>query len=112
MGARRVINRRQQLLAMMLMALGALWSAQSAGLVRVKPILCFADCIEVQGPSVQWLVTGLAVIAAGAGLWYFTRRRARSARLTRRVIRTAAIARARCERRPEVDGWRALLRVA
>ena len=64
---------------MALIALGALWSLQGAGMVHLKPILCFADCTELQGPSEQWLVTGIAVITAGAGLWYFARWRLRRA---------------------------------
>jgi hypothetical protein len=72
-----MFNRLLQLLAAMLIAVGALWSLQGAGFVHLKPILCFSDCTELQGPSGQWLVTGLAVIAIGAGLWTFARRRAR-----------------------------------
>ena len=75
-----MINRLQRLVAVVMIALGALWSAQGAGIVHVKPILCIADCTEVQRPSGRWLATGLAVIAVGAGLWYLARQRARNAR--------------------------------
>lgn len=74
---RHMINRLLQLFGVMLVALGVLWTFQGAGILHLKPILCFADCAALQGPSGQWLVTGLAVIAAGAGLWHFARRRAR-----------------------------------
>jgi hypothetical protein len=77
---RDMLNRLQQLSAVVLIALGALWSVQGAGIVHLKPILCFADCTEVQGPSVRWLATGLAVVAAGVGLLYLARRRARNPR--------------------------------
>lgn len=65
-----MINRLLRLLAVALIALGTLWSLQGAGIVHVKPILCFADCAELQAPSLQWLITGLAVIVAGAISWY------------------------------------------
>jgi hypothetical protein len=75
-----MVNRLLQIFAGLLIALGALWSVQGAGIVHLKPILCVADCTELQGASMQWLATGIVVIAIGAGLWYFARRRARNAR--------------------------------
>ena len=74
-----MLNRLLQVVAGLLIALGALWSLQGAGLVHVKPLLCVADCAELQGKSGQWLVSGLAAIAVGAALWYFARRRAQKA---------------------------------
>lgn len=70
-----VANRLLRTFAVLLIALGTLWSLQGAGLIHVKPIACVADCTELRGPSGQWLVTGLLTIAAGVGLWYFARRR-------------------------------------
>ena len=67
-------------LAGVLVALGVLWSLQGGGIVHVKPILCFADCAELQEASGQWLATGLGAVAAGAALAYFARRRALTAR--------------------------------
>jgi hypothetical protein len=64
----------------MLIALGALWSLQGAGVVRVKPILCAADCAEIQGASGQWLATGIGAIALGLLLWYLAGRRAKNKR--------------------------------
>ena len=58
------------------MALGALWSLQGAGVLHVKPVLCVADCAELQGASVQWLATGIGAIALGLVLWFLARRRA------------------------------------
>lgn len=72
-----MVNRLLRIFAALLIALGALWSLQGAGIVHVKPILCVADCAELQGASVQWLVTGIGCIAVGGGLWYFARRRTR-----------------------------------
>jgi len=45
--------------------LGGLWLLQGLGWVTVRPILCFADCEPVQGPSVTWAVIGFLVMAAG-----------------------------------------------
>jgi hypothetical protein len=70
-----MVNRLLRIFAVLLIALGLLWSLQGAGLVHVKPIACVANCTELQGASAQWLVTGLVTIAAGGGLWYFARRR-------------------------------------
>jgi hypothetical protein len=51
--------------------LGTLWLLQGLGIVHLRPILCFADCAPVQGPSVTWAATGLIAVAVGAGsvLW-------------------------------------------
>ncbi len=75
-----MVNRLLQVFGVLLIALGALWSVQGAGIVHLKPIMCFADCTELRGASGQWLATGLGAIAAGGGLWYLARRRARNAR--------------------------------
>jgi hypothetical protein len=45
--------------------LGGLWSLQGLGLVTVQPILCFADCEPVQGPSPTWAIIGFIVVTAG-----------------------------------------------
>ncbi len=45
--------------------LGGLWLLQGLGLVHVRPILCFADCAPVQGPSPTWAVIGAIALAAG-----------------------------------------------
>lgn len=60
--------KRFVLLALSLAAvlLGGLWLLQGLGLVQVKPILCFADCEPLQGPSAAWAVIGFLVLAAGA----------------------------------------------
>jgi hypothetical protein len=75
-----MVDRLLQVLAGLMITLGALWSVQGAGIVHLKPILCVADCTELQGASLQWLATGLGAIAAGGVLWYFARRRAQNAR--------------------------------
>jgi hypothetical protein len=45
--------------------LGGLWLLQGLGLVQIEPILCFADCEPLQGPSSTWTVIGLVVLGAG-----------------------------------------------
>ena len=58
--------------------LGGLWLLQGLGLVQVRPILCFADCEPVQGPSVTWAIVGLLVVTAGVlGIRYSLRHRLR-----------------------------------
>ncbi|WP_309663500.1 hypothetical protein [Tabrizicola sp.] len=45
--------------------LGALWLLQGLGVVHLRPLLCFADCAPVQGPSVTWAVIGAVTLAVG-----------------------------------------------
>jgi hypothetical protein len=58
--------------------LGGLWLLQGLGLVQVRPILCFADCEPVQGPSSTWLIVGILVVTGGIlGVRYSFKHRAR-----------------------------------
>jgi hypothetical protein len=45
--------------------LGGLWLLQGLGLVEIRPILCFANCEPVQGPSTGWAVAGAVVLLVG-----------------------------------------------
>jgi hypothetical protein len=45
--------------------LGGLWLLQGLGFVNVRPILCFADCARIQGPSITWAVIGAVTLAVG-----------------------------------------------
>ncbi len=55
--------------------LGGLWLLQGLGAVQVRPILCFADCAPVQGPSITWVVAGgLALALGGLGIFWARRR--------------------------------------
>ena len=45
--------------------LGGLWLLQGLGVVHIPPILCFANCEPVQGPSLLWTLSGLSFVAAG-----------------------------------------------
>ncbi|WP_067137171.1 hypothetical protein [Microtetraspora malaysiensis] len=47
--------------------LGLLWTLQGADLVRIRPILCVAECRPVTGGSPVWLAIG--VVAVVVGLW-------------------------------------------
>lgn len=51
--------------------LGLLWIAQGAGLVTIEPILCFANCVPIEGPSLTWLIVGLLTIGPGVGLMIY-----------------------------------------
>ena len=50
--------------------LGGLWLLQGLGLVHVRPILCFAECVAIQGPSSTWAIIG-AVTLVISGLVIF-----------------------------------------
>jgi hypothetical protein len=57
--------------------LGGLWLLQGIGVVHLRPILCFADCEPLQGPSTTWAVIGAVVLAAGAAtVWWSLKRHA------------------------------------
>lgn len=59
-------------LSVIAMLLGALWLLQGLGLVHLRPILCFADCTPIQGPSTTWAVIGaVAVLIGGSGVFWF-----------------------------------------
>jgi hypothetical protein len=58
--------------------LGALWLLQGLDLVHVRPILCFADCVPLQGPSLTWAIIGFFVVTAGVlAILYSLKRRTR-----------------------------------
>lgn len=60
-------------LAAVLVLVGALWSLQGLRILHIRPILCFANCIPVEGPSLPWFIAG--VVAMGLGGWFFRRAR-------------------------------------
>lgn len=60
-------------LAIALTLLGALWLLQGLGILHIRPILCFANCVPVEGPSLAWFITGVLAIALGG--WFFRRAR-------------------------------------
>lgn len=56
--------------------LGGLWLLQGLGVVHLRPVLCFADCVPIQGPSALWAVIGAVMFSAGgaAVVWSLKRR--------------------------------------
>jgi hypothetical protein len=64
---------------MLSVLLGGLWLLQGLGVVHIRPILCFANCAPVQGPSSTWAVIGVLVLTAGIlAIRYSRNRRTRS----------------------------------
>jgi len=57
--------------------LGLLWFLQGADLVRIKPILCFANCEPITGGSLLWVIIGLITLAVGIGVIYLSLRRSK-----------------------------------
>ena len=55
-------------LGIVFFALGVLWALQGADLIRIKPILCVANCEPLVGGSVTWLIVGVGAIAVGIGV--------------------------------------------
>ena len=56
--------------------LGGLWLLQGLGLVNIRPILCFADCVPIQGPSTTGVVVGtIALAVGGAAMFWSIKRR-------------------------------------
>jgi hypothetical protein len=45
--------------------LGLLWLLQGTGILRMRPILCIANCEEVVGPSPLWAVSGVIALIIG-----------------------------------------------
>lgn len=63
-------------LGIFVMLLGTLWLLQGLGIVVMQPVLCFANCDYVQGPSALWAAIGVSSLVAGlvAIFFSFTRR--------------------------------------
>ena len=58
----RIITLVSSVIALLL---GGLWLLQGLGIVHLRPILCFADCVPIQGPSGTWAVIGAVTLAVG-----------------------------------------------
>ncbi len=52
-------------LGVIAVSLGGLWLLQGLGIVHLRPILCFADCAPLQGPSVAWVIIGAVTLGVG-----------------------------------------------
>ncbi|WP_433216594.1 hypothetical protein [Microtetraspora malaysiensis] len=55
--------------------LGLLWTLQGADLVRIRPILCVAECQPVTGGSPVWLAIGVVTVVVGLWVLGVPRRR-------------------------------------
>jgi hypothetical protein len=55
--------------------LGGLWLLQGLGVVHLRPILCFANCAPIQGPSTTWTIIGAVVFIGGLLVLRFSRPR-------------------------------------
>jgi uncharacterized membrane protein len=55
--------------------LGLLWFLQGLDLVRIKPILCFANCELITGGSLIWAIIGFIILVIGIIVVYFNLRR-------------------------------------
>jgi hypothetical protein len=60
-----MIRRIALMVSVIAILLGGLWFLQGVGAVQLAPILCFADCEPVQGPSITWAVIGAVTILLG-----------------------------------------------
>ncbi len=54
------------LLGVFVAILGLLWLLQGTGILRMRPILCIANCEEVVGPSLFWAAAGAVALIIGA----------------------------------------------
>jgi len=74
----RIMTRLVPIISMLFALLGGLWLLQGLGLVEIQPILCFANCEPVQGPSLPWAIVGGFLFLAGVVvtiLWFNRRKR-------------------------------------
>ncbi|WP_433413835.1 hypothetical protein ACQP1V_32300 [Microtetraspora malaysiensis] len=55
--------------------LGLLWTLQGADLIRIRPILCVAECQPVTGGSPVWLAIGVVTVVVGLWVLGVPRRR-------------------------------------
>jgi hypothetical protein len=60
---------------MVLILLGLLWILQGADVVRIRPILCLANCQPITGGSPLWLAIGVVTSAVGLRVVGVLRRR-------------------------------------
>ena len=62
-------------LGTVLILLGLLWTLQGADVVRIRPILCVADCQPMTGGSSTWLAIGVVTLVLGIILVVLRRQR-------------------------------------
>jgi multisubunit Na+/H+ antiporter MnhB subunit len=59
-------------------SLGLLWFLQGTGILRMRPILCIANCEEIVGPSPVWAVSGLIALVIGVIVVFASMRHVRA----------------------------------
>jgi len=64
-------------------SLGLLWFLQGTGILRMRPILCIANCEEIAGRSPFWAGAGAIVFVIGILAVLASVRRACTPRITR-----------------------------
>ncbi len=58
-------------LGLLAAAVGGLWLLQGIGVVHLRPILCFAECDELQGRSTAWALVGILMLVVGVvAVWW------------------------------------------
>lgn len=55
--------------------LGLLWFLQGTALIRMRPILCVANCEPIVGGSPSWAAAGVVAFIVGIGVALFSVRR-------------------------------------
>jgi len=78
-GARSSMSARQiagTIIGAFMAFLGLLWFLQGIGILRIRPILCIANCEEIVGPSPSWAASGAIVFVVGTILVAVSARRA------------------------------------
>jgi len=81
-GARSSMRVRQiagTLVGAFIASLGLLWFLQGTGILRMRPILCIANCEEIVGPSPVWAAAGAVAFIIGAIVAIVSVRRGRTA---------------------------------
>jgi hypothetical protein len=63
------------IVGIVLVLLGLLWALQGADLIHIEPVMCVANCEPLIGGSTTWLITGVLVMVAGAGMLYTLKRK-------------------------------------
>jgi hypothetical protein len=58
--------------------LGLLWFLQGTGILRIRPILCVANCEEIVGPSPFWVAVGAVTLIIGTVVAVVSVRRGRT----------------------------------
>jgi hypothetical protein len=67
------VKKAALVLGVLSVLLGGLWLLQGLGVVRMRPILCFANCTPLEGPSTTWAIAGAIALVVGVLAIRFSR---------------------------------------